>query len=116
MLPSCDIHEKSDTKIPETDPLVSWHSSKAKTAIIDFVASVTDKNSNSFVPLAERIAVFDNDGTLWSEQPAYFQLFFAIDRIKALSKDHPEWKEIQPYKAVLENDWDVVYPLELKSE
>jgi len=65
---------------------------------------VTDKNSPDFVEPKDRIAVFDNDGTLWSEQPVYFQLFFAMDRVKALASEHPEWKTTQPFKAVLEND------------
>jgi hypothetical protein len=67
------------------------------------VTSVTAKGPD-FVPVSERIAVFDNDGTLWSEQPMYFQLFFAIDRVKAMAADHPEWKDKQPFKALLEND------------
>ena len=86
------------------DPLPSWNDGLTKDAIIDFVNEVTDKNNPNFVLPAERIATFDNDGTLWSEQPAYFQLFFAIDRVKALAPEHPEWKTKQPFKAVLEND------------
>src|SRR5262245_57932036 len=69
-----------------------------------FVAAVTDQSSKDFVPAAARIAVFDNDGTLWSEQPAYFQLLSAIDRVKALAPRHPEWKTKQPFKAALEGD------------
>ena len=88
----------------ERDPLASWNDGTAKQAIVDFVAAVTDKGGSDYVPPAERIAVFDNDGTLWSEKPAYFQLLFAIDRIKALASQHPEWKTQQPFKAVLEND------------
>ncbi len=88
----------------ERDPLASWNDGTAKQAIVDFVAAVTDKGGPDYVPPAERIAVFDNDGTLWSEKPAYFQLLFAIDRIKALASQHPEWKTQQPFKAVLEND------------
>lgn len=86
------------------DPLVSWNDTTSKQAIISFVETVTDPNSSHFIPQAERIATFDNDGTLWSEQPLYFQLAFAIDRVKALAAQHPEWKEKQPFKAVLEND------------
>lgn len=86
------------------DPLPSWNEGKAKEGILSFVKDATDANSPNFIPVADRIATFDNDGCLWSEQPAYFQLFFAIDRIKAMAADHPEWKEQQPYKAVLEND------------
>ena len=88
----------------ERDPLASWNDGTAKQAIVDFVAAVTDKGGPDYVPPAKRIAVFDNDGTLWSEKPAYFQLLFAIDRIKALASQHPEWKTQQPFKAVLEND------------
>ena len=84
--------------------LPSWNEGSAKTSIISFVNDVTDKNSPNFVKPEDRIATFDNDGTLWSEQPMYFQLFFAIDRVKALADEHPEWKEKQPFKAVLEND------------
>jgi len=86
------------------DPLPSWNDTAPKQAIVAFVAKVTKQNSPDFVPFAERIAVFDNDGTLWSEQPMYFQAFFAFDRVKALASEHPEWKEKQPFKAVLEND------------
>src|SRR6188768_3345518 len=81
-----------------------WTESPRRQAILDFVAEVSDPKRPSFVPTAERIAVFDNDGTLWSEQPMYVQLAFALDRIKALSPEHPEWKKKQPYKAVLEGD------------
>ena len=73
-----------------TAPLPSWNDGKAKQSIIDFVATVTKEGSSDFVPLAERIATFDNDGTLWSEQPMYFQLLFALDRVKALAPEHPE--------------------------
>ena len=72
------------------DPLESWNETAPKKAIIRFVEQVTREGSPAFVPVAERIAVFDNDGTLWSEQPAYFQLFFALDRIKALAPNHPD--------------------------
>jgi hypothetical protein len=75
------------------DPLPSWNDGKAKQAIVTFVKSATAKSSSGFVPPAERIATFDNDGTLWAEQPMYFQLIFALDRVKALAPQHPEWKE-----------------------
>jgi phosphoglycolate phosphatase-like HAD superfamily hydrolase len=88
----------------ETNPLPSWNEGNTKSSIIDFIEAVTNENSEYFIPMADRIATFDNDGTLWSEQPAYFQLFFAIDRIKSLAPQHPEWKNEQPFKAVLEND------------
>ena len=86
------------------DPLPSWNDGTAKQSVVDFVTRVTTPGDKDFVPEAERIAVFDNDGTLWSEQPLYFQLFFTIDRVKALAPEHPEWKAQQPFKAVLEGD------------
>lgn len=86
------------------DHLPSWNDTKAKQNILTYVNEVTDETNANFIPVEERIAVFDNDGTLWSEQPAYFQLFFAIDRVKAMASEHPEWKNKQPFKAVLEND------------
>ena len=84
--------------------LPSWNEGKNKTNVITYVQTVTDKKSADFIPEEDRIAVFDNDGTLWSEQPVYFQLFFAIDRVKALATEHPEWKTTEPFKSVLEND------------
>ncbi len=86
------------------NPLPSWNTGPAKQEILDFVKSVTKKDGKDYVKPAERIAVFDNDGTLWAEQPVYFQLIFALDRIKELAPKHPEWKEQQPFKAALEND------------
>jgi hypothetical protein len=86
------------------DPLPSWNEGPAKQAIFQFVRAVTEKSSPQHVPLEQRIATFDNDGTLWAEQPMYFQGFFTFDRVKALAPQHPEWKERQPFKAVLEND------------
>jgi phosphoserine phosphatase len=86
------------------DPLPSWYEGTTKRSIIDFVNRVTQPGSRDFVVPEQRIATFDNDGTLWSEQPMYFQLFFAIDRVKALAPKNPAWKTQQPFKAVLEND------------
>jgi phosphoglycolate phosphatase-like HAD superfamily hydrolase len=86
------------------DPLPSWNEGSTKQAIIKFVQAVTDKSSPNYVSPEQRIATFDNDGTLWSEQPIYFQGFFAFDRVRALAPQHPEWKERQPFKAILEND------------
>lgn len=88
----------------QTDALPSWNDGNARNAIVAFVQKVTAKGSDSFVPVADRIAVFDNDGTLWSEQPMYFQLAYALDRVKALAPKHPEWKTTQPFKGVLEGD------------
>jgi len=90
------------------DPLPSWNDCSSKKSIVEFVKKVTTKCGPDFVPPAERIAVFDNDGTLWSEQPMYFQLFFALDRVKELAPQHPEWQEKQPFKAVLEGDMKAV--------
>jgi phosphoglycolate phosphatase-like HAD superfamily hydrolase len=86
------------------DPLASWHDGAAKARIVAFVTAVTEQGGKDFVPAPERIAVFDNDGTLWSEQPMYFQLAFAIHRVKALAAKHPEWKTKQPFKAAIEGD------------
>ena len=80
--------------IPGTnDPMPSWNEGESKQAITNFVNEVTTTGGPSFVPLTERIAVFDNDGTLWSEQPMYVQLVFALDRVKTLAPMHPEWKD-----------------------
>jgi phosphoglycolate phosphatase-like HAD superfamily hydrolase len=92
----------------DADPLPSWNDSASKLAITRFVQEVSTTGSAGFVTPAERIAVFDNDGTLWSEQPMYFQLAFALDRVKALAPLHPEWKQEQPFKAVLEGDLKTV--------
>ncbi|WP_231712198.1 HAD family hydrolase [Vineibacter terrae] len=88
----------------QAEPLPSWNDGDAKKAITDFVERVTHEGIANYVKPAERIAVFDNDGTLWAEQPAYFQLAFALDRVKAMAPQHPEWKTKQPFKAVLEGD------------
>ncbi|MDH5426789.1 MAG: haloacid dehalogenase-like hydrolase [Nitrospirota bacterium] len=86
------------------DPLPSWKEGKTKQQILSFVKEVATSSSLHFVPPGARIATFDNDGTLWSEQPAYFQLLFAMDRVKSLAAQHPEWKDQMPFKAVLEHD------------
>jgi phosphoserine phosphatase len=86
------------------EPLASWNEGAAKRAIIELVEATSTPASPGYVAAAERIAVFDNDGTLWAEQPAYFQLAFALDRVRALAPQHPEWKTIQPFKAALEGD------------
>jgi phosphoglycolate phosphatase-like HAD superfamily hydrolase len=87
-----------------TDPLPSWNDGPTKKAIIDFVARVTREGNIGYVPPEARIAAFDNDGTLWCEQPFYFQMAFAFDRIRAMAPQHPEWKAQQPFKALLEGD------------
>jgi hypothetical protein len=86
------------------DPLPSWNAGPSKTAITGFVERVTRQGGADFVPAPARIAVFDNDGTLWGEQPIYFQLAFAIDRVKQLAPQHPEWRDTQPFKGLLEGD------------
>ena len=88
----------------QTDPLPSWNDGAAEAAILDLVADVTTEGSPGFVPASERIATFDNDGTLWIEQPVYNQAVFVRDRVKALAPAHPGWATTQPFKAVLEND------------
>jgi len=86
------------------DPLPSWNDGPSKRAILKFVADVTTVGAPGFVPQAERIATFDNDGTLWSEQPVYFQVAFALDQVKAMAPKHPEWKEKEPFKTLLTGD------------
>jgi len=88
-------------------PLASWNDGPAKTSILAFVQAVTTKGE-SFVEPASRIAAFDNDGTLWAEQPAYFQFAFALERVKALAPKYPEWKTRQPFKAALEGDMKAI--------
>jgi hypothetical protein len=95
--------------LAQTDPLPSWNESARKKAILDFVARTTTAGGADFVPVPERIATFDNDGTLWSEQPIYFQFAFAIDRVKALAPQHPEWKEREPFKSVLAGDMAALF-------
>ncbi|GAA4838646.1 HAD family hydrolase [Algivirga pacifica] len=100
--------ESISTVAPKKTPLSSWHESKSKQAILDFVSVVTDSNHQDFVPIEDRIAVFDNDGTLWVEKPYYTQLKFALDRIKATSKEHPEWKKDPIVQAVLKDDLQAI--------
>ncbi|HRX79069.1 MAG: haloacid dehalogenase-like hydrolase [Planctomycetaceae bacterium] len=92
------------TSLRAADPLPSWNETDAKRAIIKFVENVTTEGSPEFVPPAQRIATFDNDGTLWSEQPMYFQLLFALDRVKTLAPEHPEWKGKEPFASLLKGD------------
>lgn len=88
----------------QADPLPSWNDGPVKQSLLDFVKRVTGEGAADFVPIPERIAVFDNDGTLWSEQPIYFQFAFAIDRVRALAPEHPEWKTQEPFKSLLAGD------------
>ena len=94
----------STVTLAARDPLPSWNDGPAKQAIVAFVRATTDKGSPKFVPPPERIATFDNDGTLWCEQPVYFQFLFALDRVKALAPQHPEWKEKEPFASILKGD------------
>jgi phosphoglycolate phosphatase-like HAD superfamily hydrolase len=91
------------------DPLPSWTDGAAKRAIVDFVQRVVTLGGKDFVPVTERIATFDNDGTLWAEQPMYFQFAFALDRVKALAPQHPEWQEQEPFKSLLAGDLKGVF-------
>jgi hypothetical protein len=90
--------------LAQSDPLPSWNEGVVKKSITDFVTRVTAHGGADFVPVARRIAIFDNDGTLWTEQPVYFQLAFAFDRVKAMAPQHPEWKTTQPFKGLLDKD------------
>ena len=92
----------------ETDPLPSWNDGEAKENILSFVNAATDPAGPFFIEVPDRIAVFDNDGTLWSEKPVYFQLLFAMDRVREMAPDHPEWADQQPFRAVLENDLETL--------
>jgi phosphoglycolate phosphatase-like HAD superfamily hydrolase len=88
----------------QADPLPSWNEGASKQSIVAFVQAVTNQNGPDYVAPTDRIATFDNDGTLWAEQPLYIQLAFAVDRVKALAPEHPEWRTTQPFQAVLEGD------------
>ena len=91
------------------EPLPSWNDTASKKAIVAFVESVTRESSPNFVPPAERIAVFDNDGTLWAEQPFYTQLAFALYRMKQMAPEHPEWQDEEPYKSLLAGDLSALF-------
>jgi hypothetical protein len=93
------------------DPLPSWNEGPSKRALLDFVAKVTREGSPDFVRTEDRIAVFDNDGTLWCEQPYYFQTLFIRDRIRAMAPAHPDWSERQPFKALLAGDREALAAL-----
>jgi hypothetical protein len=92
----------------KSDPLPSWNEGPAKKAILDFVRTATGKDSPQYVPPEQRIATFDQDGTLWVEQPIYTQVTFALDRVKALAPKHPEWREKEPFKAILNGDREAI--------
>ncbi len=100
----CGLLCWSDASLAARDPLPSWNDGAARQQVVDFVKKVTTAGSADFVPPERRIAVFDNDGTLWAEQPIYFQFFFVIDQLKAQSPQHPEWKTTEPFKSALAGD------------
>ena len=92
----------------QADALPSWNEGPAKQSILDFVQRTTTVGSRDWVPIPERIATFDNDGTLWTEQPMYFQVMFAMDRVRALAGRNPQWRTQEPFKSVLTNDRDAL--------
>jgi hypothetical protein len=98
------IASLASTRVQADDVLPSWNETAAKNSIIEFVAKVTHEDSPDYVPPAERIATFDNDGTLWSEKPMYFQLLFALDRVKELAPKHPEWQGEEPFASLIRGD------------
>jgi len=104
VLASCVLLLTGGCATVQTDPLSAWNDGKVKQEIVSFVAKVTTQGSPDYVPVPERIATFDNDGTLWAEQPMYFQLIFALDRVKALAPQHPEWKDKEPFASLLKGD------------
>ncbi len=108
ILASCSQPTEHAQTTAAVDPLPSWNEGESKQSILDFVDRVTDPASPDFVPRAERIATFDNDGNLWAEKPLYFQLIFAMDRVKAMAPEHPEWARTQPFQAVLEDDHEAL--------
>ena len=90
--------------LAQSDALPSWNDGPAKQSILDFVSRTTTNGSRDWVPVPERIACFDNDGTLWTEQPMYFQVMFAFDRVKAMVGQHPEWRTREPFRSILADD------------
>ncbi len=110
ILISCTSAQTKKVEVKEAiaDQLPSWNEGATKASIVEFVKEVTDKNSPNYVDPKDRIATFDNDGNLWAEQPYYFQLQFALDRVKSMATDHPEWKEDSLMLAVMNNDIDAI--------
>ena len=108
---SCKQSEKEVSKnisAVSDDPLPSWNEGEVKSAIIEYVTRVTDSSNNEFIPVEDRIATFDNDGNLWSEQPYYYQLAFAMDRIREMAAENPGWSNEQPFKAAIDGDMQTV--------
>lgn len=108
------VAEKSNEPVKESaievsfyvvEPLGSWNEGQSKKSILDFIEKIRDEGEEGYVEPADRIAVFDNDGTLWAEQPVYFQAIYAFDRVKEMASDHPEWKEKEPFKSILAGDY-----------
>jgi phosphoglycolate phosphatase-like HAD superfamily hydrolase len=109
LAPACNketppVAQPTTASVPAADPLPSWNQGAAKQSIVEFVGRVTRQDGPDFVPPSERIATFDNDGTLWSEKPVPFQVLFAFDRVKALAPQHPEWKTREPFASLLKGD------------
>ena len=103
--PKNEVAVATETKeIVEKVVLPSWNDVTSKKNIVAYVTDVINPESPNFIEIKDRIATFDNEGNLWAEQPVYFQLYFAMDRIKAMAAEHPEWKTEQPYQAILEDD------------
>ena len=110
-LAACAVTLASCAPATESDHLPSWNDGAAKANILTFVQQVTDPTNAAFVPIPERIAVFDNDGTLWAEQPMYFQLAFALDRVRAMAPEHPDWSTQAPFAALLSGDGEALNAL-----
>ena len=108
LLAGCERAATTGSAPAAAPVLPSWSDGPTRDAVVSFVKDVTTEGGPHYVPPAERIAVFDNDGTLWSEQPMYVQLTFAADRVKALAPEHPEWRERQPFKGLLDGDMEAV--------
>jgi phosphoserine phosphatase len=115
MAGDCSRPTENSFRPAASDPLPSWNEGIVKKAIIEFVTTTTRDSTAGIIPARDRIACFDNDGTLWSEQPMYFQLAFAIDRVKAMAPQHPEWKTQQPFKSLLADDLKTVMEGGVKS-
>src|SRR5262245_64338300 len=97
--------------LAQKDPLPSWNEGAAKKSIVEFVKAVTTKGGKDYVPPAERVATFDNDGTLWAEQPMYFQFIFMLDQVKAAAPKHPEWKDNPAFQALVKQDHEALAKL-----
>jgi phosphoglycolate phosphatase-like HAD superfamily hydrolase len=111
MAPAQQTTQLTEANTVQGDPLPSWNDGASKQAVLDFVSAVTTEGGDQFVPEHDRIAVFDNDGTLWVEQPMYAQAFFMLDQIKTLAPQHPEWQTEHPYAAVLSGDKEALATL-----